>query len=612
MPKLPSSLLSSSSISLSSPFPTNPIRYLTTSDGKTHFSPSPSSSAAELPNLRSTVHEYGGTPCQLTQGDLCVGQSYNTGITYETEPGKWSDGIAGKYGDFNQSGPDVVCIRERVVDGNVVNDIVRISGEGFSDCEVICEGVDFYSYPSSLEGLTAWVEWDHPNMPWDDTRVVMLDEATGKKDVLETEGSSGQIRIREKEVWYVSDSGGEYYNLRGFVNGEKKVVEVQDEDFSVGGFGWSGGVRSWGFLDGGLAAVKSKNVKTGLTSILILNLETSEVVKRLSSEVTLCDSISSLTTRGNDIIYTGGSYSSPEGVYVISDGWETARQEVRSLPEDNEILKDYAPSFTAPKHIETSNGVHAYLYHPGTENPPLLMKCHGGPTSSTSLTFRLDIQYWLTRGYAVVDVDYSGSSGYGKTYRERLKGAWGVRDRDDCFDVVEYLVGEGLVDEDKVAIDGGSAGGYTTLCCLTFQPKSIFKAGCSKYGISDLTSLYESTHKFESRYMDGLIGKYPDDEKIYFERCPLKYVEKLSCPVLLLQGAEDKVVTPDQSEMMFDSLKAKGVKTSLVMYAGEQHGFRKKENIKHALDAEEDFFAEVFGLESGGEAGLKMGERLER
>ncbi|GMH78904.1 hypothetical protein TrLO_g8629 [Triparma laevis f. longispina] len=609
MPKLPSSLLSSSSISLSSPFPTTPIRYLLTSDGKTTLSGSPSSTC---PDLRSTVHEYGGTPCQLSQ-NLCIGQSYESGIVYETEAGEWEKGVEGKYGDFNMSGDDVLCVRERVVDGQVLNDIVKITGDKYDTCEVIASGIDFYSYPSSFSGLTAWVEWDHPNMPWDDTRVVMLSEE-GQKKVLEKEGSSGQVRIREGEVWYVSDAGGEYYNLRGYVNGKKKTISVPDEDFSVGGFGWSGGVRSWGFLSPTLAAVKSKNVKTGLTSILILNLTTSEVVKRLESDVTLCDSISSLCTRGDDVIYTGGGFSSPEGVYVIEGegGWETATQEVRSLPEDNEILTDYAPSFTSPKHIETSNGVHAYLYHPGISKPPLLMKCHGGPTSSTSLTFRLDIQYWLTRGYAVVDVDYSGSSGYGKTYRERLKGAWGVRDRDDCFDVVEYLVGEGLVDPDKVAIDGGSAGGYTTLCCLTFQPKSIFKAGCSKYGISDLTSLYESTHKFESRYMDGLIGKYPEDEKIYFERCPLKYVEKLSCPVLLLQGAEDKVVTPDQSQMMFDSLKEKGVKTSLVMYAGEQHGFRKKENIKHALDAEEDFFAEVFGLESGGEAGLKMGECLER
>mmetsp|Transcript_9989 Transcript_9989/g.20394 ORF Transcript_9989/g.20394 Transcript_9989/m.20394 type:complete len:283 (+) Transcript_9989:52-900(+) len=278
-------------------------------------------------------------------------------------------------------------------------------------------------------------------------------------------------------------------------------------------------------------------------------------------------------------------------------------------------MKVYRSDFTNPSHIlfEGDEGpVHGYYYPPtpssaSSDPPPMLVKCHGGPTSRTRTNFRLDIQFWTTRGFAVLDVDYSGSTGYGKTYRRRLLKKWGVLDYRDCLRGVEHAVERGMADKNRVAIDGGSAGGYTTLCALAFQGEGGgFTAGCSKYGISDLSMLYEETHKFESRYMDGLIGPYPEDKDIYSKRCPLHHTDGLSCPVLLLQGTEDKVVPPNQSMKMYEALKDKNIQTAIVLYEGEQHGFRKAENIQHSLEVEFDFYLTVWGM--GGGDIVKMGE----
>jgi len=277
-------------------------------------------------------------------------------------------------------------------------------------------------------------------------------------------------------------------------------------------------------------------------------------------------------------------------------------------------MKGHFGNFTNPRHVvfNGSKGeVHAYYYPPVNggdgEPPPMLVKCHGGPTSRTSTNFRLDVQFWTTRNFAVLDVDYSGSTGYGRSYRERLKGSWGVLDYQDCLAGVAYAVKEGMADVRRVAIDGGSAGGYTTLCALAFQGEGGgFTAGCSKYGISDLSMLYEETHKFESRYMDGLIGPYPQDKEVYSSRCPLHHTDGLSCPVLLLQGTEDKVVPPNQSMAMYEALKEKGLKTAIVLYEGEQHGFRKAENIEHSLEVEYDFYLTCWNM--GGGDIVKMGE----
>ena len=259
-----------------------------------------------------------------------------------------------------------------------------------------------------------------------------------------------------------------------------------------------------------------------------------------------------------------------------------------------------------PEAIEfptTQGTAHAFFHPPNNrdytgpedERPPLLVLSHGGPTGATGSGLRLDIQYWTSRGFAVLDVNYRGSTGFGRAYRQQLAGQWGVADVDDCVFGAQYLVDQGLVDDKRLAIRGGSAGGYTTLCALTFR--DIFAAGASHYGICDLEALTKDTHKFESRYLDRLVGPYPECRELYRERSPIHWVEKLSCPVIFFQGLEDKVVPPSQAEAMVGALRAKGIPVAYLPFEGEQHGFRRAENVKRALEAELWFYSKVFGFD---------------
>ena len=227
------------------------------------------------------------------------------------------------------------------------------------------------------------------------------------------------------------------------------------------------------------------------------------------------------------------------------------------------------------------------------------------PTGCTGTTFSAAIQYWTSRGFAILDVDYGGSTGYGRAYRRRLRNSWGIVDIDDVCNGAQYLVNEGLADANRLCIDGGSAGGYTTLGALAFR--DVFKAGCSLYGIGDLTALARDTHKFESRYLEGLLGgKYPEDEKIFKDRSPIEHIDKFNCPILILQGDEDKVVPPNQAVMMHEAVKAKNIPSCLKIYEGEQHGFRKAENREDALDSELSFFGRVFGIDVPGAIELEI------
>jgi len=253
----------------------------------------------------------------------------------------------------------------------------------------------------------------------------------------------------------------------------------------------------------------------------------------------------------------------------------------------------------------TSNGLtaHAFFYRPQNrdfaapegERPPLLVLSHGGPTSAASSALNLSLQYWTSRGFAVLDVNYGGSTGYGRAYRQRLNGNWGVVDVEDCINGARYLVERGEVDGARLAIRGGSAGGYTTLCALTFH--KIFAAGASHYGIGDAEALARDTHKFESRYLDRLIGPYPERADLYRARSPIHFTDRLACPVIFFQGLEDPVVPPNQAEAMVAALKEKGIPVAYVSFEGEQHGFRRAENIQRALDAELYFYSRIFGFE---------------
>jgi len=285
---------------------------------------------------------------------------------------------------------------------------------------------------------------------------------------------------------------------------------------------------------------------------------------------------------------------------------ESSTGKMESIRQAFEVTVD-AGYLSAPTSITfpTTGGqeAHAIYYAPKNkdfaapegEHPPLMVISHGGPTSAALTTLRYTIQYWTSRGFAVLDVNYGGSTGYGRTYRQRLNGNWGIVDVDDCCNGALYLVEQGLADPKRLAIRGGSAGGYTTLACLTFR-NDVFKAGASYYGISDLEVMVADDHKFESRYSDSLIGPYPERKDLYHDRSPINFIQNLSCPIILFQGDEDKVVLPNQSQMMFEAVRDKELPVAYLLFEGEQHGFRKAENIKRSLEAELYFYSKIFGF----------------
>ena len=308
-----------------------------------------------------------------------------------------------------------------------------------------------------------------------------------------------------------------------------------------------------------------------------------------------------LRASGNRIVFSAGAPDRPMTLLSLelSSGALIALQRAHDLEVDSAYL-----SSAERVEFETTDGrmAHAFYYPPLNpdfvapegEKPPLLVKSHGGPTAAAQIALDLGIQYWTSRGFGVVDVNYGGSTGYGTEYRRRLNGAWGIVDVDDCVNAARYLAARGDADPERLAIDGGSAGGFTTLAALTFH--DVFGAGASLYGVSDLEALAKETHKFESRYLDSLVGPYPERKDLYEERSPINHTHLLSCPLLLLQGLEDEIVPPNQAEMMFEAVKAKGLPTAYVPFEGEQHGFRRSENIERALEAELYFYSRVFGF----------------
>ena len=312
--------------------------------------------------------------------------------------------------------------------------------------------------------------------------------------------------------------------------------------------------------------------------------------------------VTDVNVAGDYAFFRAGSPAIPSSIVRLD--LRTGGYDLLRRSSELEIDAGY---LSMPETIEfpTTNGLtaHAFYYPPTNkdyrapqgERPPLLVISHGGPTSMTMATFALDKQFWTSRGFGVLDVNYGGSTGYGRAYRQRLNGQWGVVDVEDCINGARYLAEKGMVDGERMAIRGGSAGGYTTLCALAFH--DLFSAGTSYYGVSDAEALAKETHKFESRYLDNLIGPYPERRDLYIQRSPIHFAEQFNCPLLLLQGLEDKVVPPNQAEMMFEAVKAKGIPVAYVPFEGEQHGFRRAENIKRALEVELYFYGRVFGFE---------------
>jgi dipeptidyl aminopeptidase/acylaminoacyl peptidase len=395
-------------------------------------------------------------------------------------------------------------------------------------------------------------------------------------------------------LYFVSDRSGWWNLYRRTVDG---VIEVVHEAaFEFGMPQWGFGMSAYSFASAD--RIVCAYVERGIFRLALIHTQTK--------------TFEPLDTPYTDIRYVRASQS--QAVMRVASPTEPAAivrfdLETRSFDvfkrSNNLRIDDGYISTPQPVEFPTTGGAtaHGFFYRPknrdfrasDTERPPLLIQIHGGPTAAASTALSLTIQYWTSRGIAVLDVNYGGSTGFGRAYRQRLQGKWGIVDVDDCVNGARHLVDLDEVDGNRLLITGGSAGGYTTLCALTFR--DTFRAGASHYGVSDLEALQTDTHKFESRYSDGLIGPYPERKDIYYERSPINFTEQLSCPVIFFQGLEDKVVPPNQAVMMVEALRAKRIPVAYLPFDGEQHGFRQAQNIKRALDGELYFYSRICGFE---------------
>ncbi|MEZ4488278.1 MAG: prolyl oligopeptidase family serine peptidase [Cyanobacteriota/Melainabacteria group bacterium] len=473
--------------------------------------------------------------------------------------------------------------------------------------EVVAGGKDFYAYPRlSPDGKSlSYISWSHPNMPWDGTVLMLASLNEDGHIAKEAAIAGGEEESIFQPIWshdgvlhYVSDRTG-FWNIYRHLGQGKSDVNLTPYQKEFGMPLWVFNMSTYAFLQSGeiIAACSDK----GLWKLGRVSLDDSGQGSYNEIECPYTD-IHYLFSDGKEV---GMLASSPVSASAVMryDPSADSFEEVKSS-SSLDIDLGY---ISRPEVIEfpTTGGKTAYAFYyppankdfeaPQTELPPLLVKSHGGPTGGTGTGLNPGFQYWTSRGYAVVDVNYGGSTGYGREYMKRLERNWGVVDVDDCENAALYLVQKGLADRKRLAITGGSAGGYTTLCVLTF--KDSFSAGASHYGIGDLELLAKDTHKFESRYCDRLVGPYPEEKDLYMERSPLHYTDKLSCPLIVFQGLEDKVVPPNQAEAMVEAVKAKDLPVAYIAYEGEQHGFRKAENIKRTIEAEFYFFAKIFGFE---------------
>ena len=574
-------------------------------------------------NVRTRVHEYGGGAWTFAQ-DVLYFSNVADGRLYRLGPGereptpltptppapdrqwRFADGII----DLRRK--RWIGVREdHTVDGHPVNAIVAIdlARPGTSPGAILADGHDFVASPRlSPDGRRlAWLAWDHPNMPWNGTTLYLAelgdDGAVVGAPRAIAGGPTESIFQPEwspdgADLIFVSDRSG-WWNLYRLTLATGAVHPIAPMAAEFGQPQWVFGMATYAFASRN--RIVCAYTEAGLGHLAVVDLATG-ALRPLDTPFA---QFASVRAHGDQAAFIAGAPADPTSVVVIdlaSGGYRILKKATEILDQEDRRVADYLTRVEAIE-FPTSGDRSAYglFYRPHNadfsasdgEKPPLLVKCHGGPTSAASSALNLGIQYWTSRGVAVLDVNYGGSTGFGRAYRDRLQGQWGVVDVDDCINGAKFLVERGLVDAERMVISGGSAGGYTTLAALVFH--DVFRGGASYYGVSDIAALARDTHKFEARYLDWLIGPYPQSEALYRDRSPLYHAERLSRPVIFFQGDEDAVVPPNQTETMVEALRRRGTPVGYFLFSGEQHGFRSGANIQRALDAELYFYAvEVF------------------
>ena len=568
-------------------------------------------------SARTRVHEYGGGAYAVHQTSLYFSEDSSQRI-FKTIRGGLPSPItpqsaepqSTRYADANLTpdGTRLIAVREtHGPNHQVTNDLVEMPVDGRTLPVTLASGRDFYSFPRvSPDGRRLlWTSWDHPQMPWDGTEIWVADfegdacigqprrvAGGAEESVFQPEWSPGG------DVCFVSDRTG-WWNLYREVDGAVLPLHPMAAEF--GGPQWVFGLSRYAFIDDSrLVCAYTSN---GVDRLAIVGIDGDDFeewpVPYSSIEAVASDG------EGRVALIAGSPARAPELV-MAANGEKQFEVVRRSLAIDIE-----AACRSTPDHFEFpttgARNSFAFFYpptnaaHKAPEDslPPLIVTSHGGPTAAARSSLNLSIQFWTSRGFAVVDVNYGGSTGYGRAYRTRLDGQWGIVDVEDCVHAALYLAREGRIDESRMAIRGKSAGGLTTLCALVFH--QVFAAGASYYGVADLEGLVEDTHKFEARYPDRLIGPYPEERDRYRERSPILHTDALRTPVIIFQGLEDRVVPPRQAEVMVRSLREKGLPFAYVTFPGEQHGFRQAATIRRALEAELYFYGRVFGFEPADE-----------
>ncbi len=559
-------------------------------------------------SARTRVHEYGGAAFCVAQGVIYFSNDGDQRL-YRLAPGQTPQALTP---DINQRYADItvdprhgriLCVAEdhRQV-GEPVNCIVAISLDDSREPYTLVSGDDFYAAPCvSPDGARlAWLAWNHPDMPWDGTSLWLADIAAdgSLRDKRCVAGGRDESILQPRfspdgELYFISDRTN-WWNLYRLREGGAQALMSMEAEF---------GTPPWIFGMSTYAFVSDKRLlcafnREGNWRLAILDTDSLE----FTPMATPFTDISSVAADDRTVVFIAASPVMPPAIARLD--LTTQRHDLVYSLNHNIPDESYLSTPQALSYPTSGNKVaHAFYYPPfnqkfcglGEERPPLLVLSHGGPTSSTSSALNLKIQYWTSRGFAVLDVNYRGSTGYGRKYRHGLDRQWGVADVEDCIAGARHLIERQRIDAKRMAIRGGSAGGYTTLCALCFH--DFFRAGAVYYGVSDLEALARDTHKFEARYLDRLIGPYPERQDIYRERSPIHHVQRLSAPVIFFQGREDKVVLPNQTEKMVQALRWKKIPVAYIAFDGEAHGFRRAENIERALEAELYFYSRLFGFE---------------
>ncbi|MCH9671095.1 MAG: S9 family peptidase [Gammaproteobacteria bacterium] len=562
-------------------------------------------------NVRSRVHEYGGNPYVVADQtvwfvnfkDQQIYTVHGTGT-----PSVLTACPTERFVDmhYDATRRRLICIGESHHDGakepkNYIASVDIDTGE----VQPLCEGADFYASPCvSPDGRQlAWLSWDHPNMPWDETTLWLAHiDSEGRVTQPRRVAGGNEVSVFQPHwspsgvLHFISDESG-WWNIYRSDDDAYRIVCQMERDFGRGQ--WQFGMRTFGFVSAEQLVVSY--VEGGEWRLATLSASDGQMTP-VQTPYTDFDGIE---VQAGSVLCTAGSAQVPTSVVEID--LAQARTEVHRVSNDIEFARGFLSDPEAVTYA-TSNGdqAHGFYYAPCNadfcgpqdERPPLLVLGHGGPTSATSTSLSLAVQYWTSRGFAVLDVNYRGSTGYGRHYRNLLRGQWGVYDVDDCVHGALALADRGLADRNRLAIRGGSAGGYTALAALTFH--DVFAAGASYYGISELEVLAKETHKFESRYLDSLIGPYPERKDLYEARSPINFTEQLTCPIIFFQGLRDEVVPPNQAEMMVAALRNKGVPVAHLTFPDEGHGFRAASTIKQTLESELVFYGRIFGFQPAG------------